>query len=149
MSALILHTRSGLFSLSATWPPLILALGCVLILALSPPLWLAIGAAGGLLVLCLDALARHRQYRDLRRVFRAARGLTGQGLVEFRRARSSWCTRRAALAAAHAEGLGRDARDLIARWGYKPWHIFPDHAFTRRSPFLKWRFWRSVLGLSH
>ncbi len=52
-----------------------------------------------------------------------------------------------ALAAAQAEGLGREARNLVAKWGYKPWHVFPDKAFTRHSPFLKPRFWRSVLGL--
>ncbi|WP_203294429.1 hypothetical protein [Maricaulis parjimensis] len=147
MTALILRTQSSFWSLRAIWPPLFLALACLAVLALSPPLWLGIGALAGFSILMLDAVARLRQYRDLRRVLRAARGLTGRGLVEFRRARTSWCTRSAALAAAQAEGWGREARALVAKWGYKPWHVFPDKAFTRHSPFLKNAFWRSVLGL--
>ena len=147
MTALILHTRSSFWSLRAIWPPLFLALVCLAVLVLSPPLWLGLTALGGFSILCLDAAARLRQYKDLRRVLQAAKGLTGRGLVEFRRARASWCTRSAALAAAQAEGLGREARNLVAKWGYRPWHVFPDKAFTRHSPFLKPRFWRSVLGL--
>jgi hypothetical protein len=147
MTALLLHTRSGLWSLLAIWPPLFLALLCLAILLVSPPLWLGLAALGGFGILVLDAAARLRQYKDLRLVMRAARGLSGRALVEFRRARTSWCTRSAALAAAQAEGLGREARRLIAKWGYKPWHVFPDRAFTRHSPFLKPAFWRSVLGL--
>ncbi|MAK64189.1 MAG: hypothetical protein CMF75_05505 [Maricaulis sp.] len=147
MTALLLHSRSPFWSLRAIWPPLLLALACLAILALSPPLWIGLAALAGFSILVLDATARLRQYRDLRAGLRAARGLTGRALVEFRRARTSWCTRSAALAAAQAEGWGKEARALVSRWGYKPWHVFPDKAFTRHSPFLKPRFWRSVLGL--
>ena len=66
-------------------------------------------------VLVLDTAARYRQYRVLRMALRQANGVTGQARRLFRRARSTWCTRRAALAAAHAEGFGREARALVCR----------------------------------
>ncbi|WP_300542344.1 hypothetical protein [Maricaulis sp.] len=147
MSIWIAHTRQLSWLLRATWPPLLLAGGCLAVLAVSPPVWIAALACAGLALLTCDALARHRQYRDLRLVVRAAQGLSGGALIEFRRARTSWCTRRAALAAAGAEGFGRDARRLVEKWGYRPWHVFPDRAFTRHSPFLRRGFWRSVVGL--
>lgn len=136
-----------LHALGPVWPPLLLALGCILLVLASPFLWLDGLALVTIGVLCLDTLARHREYRALRLALRRARGLTGPARILFRRARSSWCTRRAALAASQAEGFGREARALVGKWGYRPWHVFPDGAFTRRSPFLRFAFWRSVLGL--
>lgn len=130
------------------WPPLLLAACClVLAFAVSPFLWLDGLAILGCGVLVLDTAARYRQYRVLRMALRQANGVTGRARRLFRRARGTWCTRRAALAAAHAEGFGREARALVCRWGYRPWHIFPDGTFTRRSPFLRFAFWRSVFGL--
>lgn len=130
------------------WPPMILALGClVLALGVFTPVWLDVLALLGCAILCLDMTARHRQYRTLRAALRHAGGVSGPARTLFRRARSTWCTRRAALAAAHAEGFGPEARALVVRWGYRPWHIFPDGSFSRRSPFLKIAFWRAVIGL--
>jgi hypothetical protein len=130
------------------WPPLLLAAGClVLALGAFSPLWLDVLALLGCVVLCLDTAARYRQYRMLRTALRRANGVSGRAKVLFRRARTTWCTRRAALAAAHAEGYGREARALVGRWGYRPWHVFPDGTFTRQSPFLKPAFWLSVVGL--
>ncbi|WP_300529259.1 hypothetical protein [Maricaulis sp.] len=137
------------WSFRATWPPLLLCLAAIaLAVGLGPifPPAYAIGAVGaGLLV--FDAAARLRQAEAIRDLIQRHNGLTGPALSQFRQARASWCSRRAALAAAHSAGCGGEARALVLKWGYKPWHVFPDGAFSRRSPFLQTSFWRSVMGL--
>lgn len=134
--------------LTPVWPPLLLALACLAPVVLLPaPLWFDVPALGACAILCLDIAARYRQYRVLRAALQRARGVNGPARTLFRRARSTWCTRRAALAAAQAEGFGPEARALVAQWGYRPWHVFPDGSFSRRSPFLKTAFWRAVVGL--
>lgn len=140
------------FSLSdlfgPVWPPLMLGLVCLsAIVFLRAPLWFDVLAMSSFAILCCDVAARYRQYRSLRVALRQARGMRGRAKTLFRRARSTWCTRRAALAAAQAEGFGSEARALIAQWGYRPWHVFPDGSFSRHSPFLKLAFWRAVVGL--
>ena len=137
-----------LWSLRATWPPLLLLSGAVLTMMASPVVWLSVFAAFGALVLGLDSVARLKEFVRLRALFEQAGAIEGRALAEFRRSRSSWCSRRAALAAAKAAGLGQQARDQVRAWGYRPWHVFPDRAFSTRSPFLRVNFWRSVLGLS-
>jgi len=135
-----------LWSLRATWPPLLLAGLCVL-LALVTGHPVVFGLAGlGMLVLFFDSAARLRDFERVRVLIRRSGGLTGAALRNFRKARVSWCTRRSAIAAAYAEGLGEEARRLVRHWGYRPWHVFPDGAFTRNSPFLRVAFWKSVLG---
>ena len=58
-----------LWSLRATWPPLLL-LGSALIVALaSPYLWLSVLAVLGVFVLSLDSAARLREFVRLRAVF--------------------------------------------------------------------------------
>lgn len=134
--------------LEPIWPPLALAALCAaLAIGVFDAFWLDGLAWLGCGVLCLDSLARFRQYRVIRAALRRENGVTGRARRLFRQARSTWCTRRAALAAAQAEGFGREARALVARWGYRPWHVFPDRSFSRRSPFLRIAFWRAVLGL--
>ncbi|OLF73063.1 hypothetical protein AWH62_08925 [Maricaulis sp. W15] len=133
--------------LRATWPPLVLAVCCALLSLVHAQLWWGLVCLGGASLLCFDSVARHREFRALRHSVRVAKGLTGEALARFRAARSTWCSRRAAIAAAHAEGFGADARALVDGWGYKPWHVFPDRAFTFGSPFFKPAFWQSVLGL--
>jgi len=139
--------RRVLWYLRSTWPPLVLALVCLLASLLHTSLWWGVACGVGALLLIADSLARHREFRALRHSVRAACGLTGEALARFRAARSTWCSRRAAIAAAQAEGFGLDARALVVGWGYKPWHVFPDRAFTINSPFLRLAFWQSVLGL--
>lgn len=39
------------------------------------------------------------------------------------------------------------AADDYRMLGYRWYHIFPDHAFTKDSPFLKISFWKSLFGL--
>ena len=137
-----------LWSLRATWPPLLL-LGSALIVALaSPYLWLSVMAVIGVFVLSLDSAARLREFVRLRAVFQRVGAIEGRALAEFRRSRTSWCSRRAAIAAAYAAGLGDQARQQIRAWGYRPWHIFPDRAFSAQSPFLRVNFWKSVLGIT-
>jgi hypothetical protein len=136
-----------IWSLRATWPPLLLAVGAGVVGLIVPIWWLSVLSALAVIVLLFDCLARDRQFRELRLALRRAGGLSGQALARFRKARNAWCSRRAALAAATAEGLGLEARNLVDEWGYKPWHVFPDGAFTARSPFLRRDFWFSVLGL--
>lgn len=148
MNAAIPVPRRLVSLVEPVWPPLVLALLCMMLaLGVFVPLWLDVLALTGCAILCLDTAARYRQYRVLRRALRRANGVSGRARVLFRRARSTWCTRRAALAAARAEGFGQEARALIGRWGYRPWHVFPDGTFTRHSPFLKPAFWRSVVGM--
>lgn len=135
-------------SLGAVWPPLVLAVLAGAIGVLAPFIWLKIVAVIGVFLLITDTIARHRQFEELRRALRRAGGLTGHALARFRKARTAWCSRRAALAASFAEGFGRESRELVHSWGYRPWHVFPDGAFSMRSPFLRLGFWKSVLGLS-
>ena len=136
------------WSLKATWPPLLLATGALVIAALSSWVWLSIMGILGAGLLLVDMIARQRQFLAQRLSLRRAGGLSGEALARFRKARTAWCSRRAAMAAAHAEGFGEDSRRMVRSWGYKPWHVFPDRAFTASSPFLRLSFWRSVLGLS-
>jgi hypothetical protein len=136
-----------LWFLRATWPPLCLAVVCLTLSRLQMPVWWGVLCVIGALLLCTDSLARHREFRALRHSVRLARGLSGEALARFRAARTTWCSRRAAIAAAYAEGFGTDARALVDDWGYKPWHVFPDRAFSLRSPFLRLSFWQSVLGI--
>jgi hypothetical protein len=137
-----------LLSLSAIWPPLLLAVLAGVIGLFSPFIGLKIAAVIGVFLLITDTIARHRQFEELRLALRRTGGLTGHALARFRKARTAWCSRRAALAATVAEGFGRESRELVHSWGYRPWHIFPDGAFSTRSPFLRLEFWKSVLGLS-
>ncbi|MAC88955.1 MAG: hypothetical protein ACJA0K_000748 [Maricaulis maris] len=146
MNRLSAQLRRSLWYLRATWPPLVLAATCLLASLLHASVWWGVACATGALVLVIDSLARHREFRALRHSVRAACGLTGEALARFRAARSTWCSRRAAIAAAQAEGFGLDARALVTGWGYKPWHVFPDRAFSLNSPFLRLAFWQSVLG---
>lgn len=137
----------ALWYVRATWPPLMLAAICaVLALAHGSAWWIGLWLLGTL-TLVLDSRARYGEFRELRHSVRVATGLSGEALARFRAARSTWCSRRAALAAAQAEGFGVEARALVASWGYKPWNVFPDRAFSSQSPFLRVGFWRSVLGL--
>ena len=132
----------------ATWPPLALSVLVSAIAWFSPLLWLDILSLLGIGLLTLDTFARQKQFSDLRLELCRAGGLTGHALARFRKARTAWCSRRAAIAASFAEGFGEESRLLVHEWGYKPWHIFPDGAFTKRSPFLRMGFWKSVLGFS-
>ncbi|WP_291844202.1 hypothetical protein [Maricaulis sp.] len=147
MTTRISDSARHLWFLRATWPPLLLAVGCLSLSSLNAHLWWGLLCLAGAGLLCFDSLARHREFRVLRHSVRIAEGLTGEALARFRAARTTWCSRRAAIAAAHAEGFGADARALVEGWGYKPWHVFPDRAFTRSSPFFKPAFWLSVLGV--
>ncbi|WP_300552030.1 hypothetical protein [Maricaulis sp.] len=149
MQILLRLVRYQIWALCATWPPLLL---CLLALGLA---WLGASAlpagsvllATGAAILVFDAAARLRQAEMIRAEILCIGGLQGSALKVFRQARASWCSRRAALAAASAAGQGRTARELVEKWGYRPWHVFPDHAFSARSPFLRAGFWKSVLGL--
>ena len=136
-----------LWSLRATWPPLLLLSGALLVALVSPFAWVSVLGGLGVLLLCLDSVARLREFVRLRTVFVHVGAIEGRALAEFRRSRTSWCSRRAAIAAAHAAGVGDQARQMIREWGYRPWHIFPDRAFTPNSPFLRVNFWKSVLGI--
>ncbi|WP_323761342.1 hypothetical protein [Maricaulis sp.] len=138
--------RDRLWFVRATWPPLLLAVGCLALSRVYEPIWWAGLCVAATILLCLDSAARHREFRRLRHSVRKARGLSGEALARFRAARTTWCSRRAAIAAAHAEGFEDDARALVSGWGYKPWHVFPDRAFSFNSPFLRASFWQSVLG---
>lgn len=148
MHASLSYPRQRQWSFRAVWPPVFLAASALALAFVSPWLWLSVLAGTGVVVLLFDIRARHKQYADLRRALRRAGGLTGEAMARFRKARTAWCSRRAAIAAAHAEGFGRESRAAIQHWGYRPWHVFPDRAFSLQTPFLRVSFWRSVLGLS-
>lgn len=149
MQILLRLVRYQIWSLRATWPPLLLCLTALSLAWLSAPV-LPVGSvllATGAAILVFDAAARLRQAELIRAEIEHIGCLDGSALSVFRQARASWCSRRAALAAASAAGQGNAARQLVAKWGYRPWHVFPDHAFTARSPFLRAGFWKSVLGM--
>ncbi|MBO6846610.1 MAG: hypothetical protein JJ884_03735 [Maricaulis sp.] len=148
MSTVSAFFNFQLWSLRATWPPLVLLFGALLVALVSPFAWLSVLAGLGVLVLALDSFARLREFVRLRGVFQRIGAIEGRALAEFRRSRTSWCSRRAAIAAAYAAGLGLQARQMVRGWGYRPWHILPDRAFSLRSPFLRVNFWKSVLGIT-
>ena len=142
LSSLSHQTRG----LRATWPPLVL-LVMALSVAVFVPVWpLRLLAALGVFVLSFDVRARFMDYRRIRVRIARSGALIGAARTQLRSSSTSWCTRRAAIAAAYAEGLGHEAHALVKQWGYRPWHVFPDGAFTTHSPFLRISFWKSVLG---
>ena len=142
--------RNPWFELRAIWPPLLLAALALFLSAMAAslggqPLLLAPGLAAAAILL-LDARARLIEHRGLRRLVREAGGLKAGALDRFRALRRTWCTRTAALSAASAEGFAREAQRQVRAWGYRAWHVFPDRAFSRRSPFLRMSFWKSIVG---
>lgn len=135
----------------ATWPPLLIfslflmAAFSAAFLLPEPLWWIACGGCGlGAGIMLCDALGRWEDCKALRGF-----GVTESGLrlfdwrlkydLKVYTLQQSWCGRAAAVAAEPA----------LSGWfyeqGYRWYHIFPDHAFTRHSPFLKMSFWRGVM----
>jgi hypothetical protein len=81
MNRLSAQLRRSLWYLRATWPPLVLAATCLLASLLHASVWWGVACATGALVLVIDSLARHREFRALRHSVRAACGLTGEALA--------------------------------------------------------------------
>lgn len=151
--------RELIFSIFAVYPPLVL-------MALSLTVTLLLGGVivGGLnalvmMILTLDAAARHREYGVLRSALQTyerrlrsrapAAGVGRRVMQLIGRMQYSWCSRQAAHAACCAEGYHALAWSQFRGWGYRPWHLFPKGTFTRQSPFLKLSFWRAVIGMQH
>lgn len=134
--------------ISATWPPLILTLIAAVTVWLSPWLWLTVLGIFAVILALLDAKARYREFRTLRGYFLDGNMVHSSHMV--RRMRPSFCGRVAAAAAAASvrATFARSTRDFYFDQGYRPWHVFPDNAFTMKSPFLRPSFWARVVGLN-
>lgn len=133
-------------SLLAIWPPMALIATSLTVASLPVPLALRAAAVAGLLILTFDITARMRDYRRVVDRLALDPSLLDRHLVRYK---PSWCQRTVLYWAAEA-ALGRESRAYVGRqfaqMGYRWYHIFPDRTFTRESPFLKPKFWRSLIG---
>ena len=85
---------------------------------------------------CGDVIQRWRDFRRWRNLPADKRIL--------RMARYSRCQRNAMVAACSDQAK---AERYYAEAGYRFWHILPDKTFSRKSPFIKMAFYRSLLGV--
>ncbi len=134
-------------SILAVWPPIVLL--CMnLTITLLPVFWtpVRILAGIGLLISIVDITARIKDSRRVMVTLAAAPGLLPRHISRYKR---SWCQRTVLEWSAYG-ALGENARKYVAgqyaSMGYRFFHIFPDRAFTRDSPFLKLNFYRSLVG---
>lgn len=134
-------------SILAVWPPIVLL--CMnLALTTLPFFWLPVRIAAGigLVISVVDITARIRDTRKVMETLRISPGLLPRHISRYKR---SWCQRTVLEWSAYG-ALGAEARRYVAgqyaAMSYRFFHIFPDRAFTRDSPFLKVSFYRSLVG---
>jgi hypothetical protein len=134
-------------SILAVWPPI--ALLCMnLAITTLPVFWVPVRilAAIGLIISIVDITARIKDSRKVMETLSAAPSLLPRHISRYKR---SWCQRTVLEWSAYG-ALGEEARAYVsgqyASMGYRFYHIFPDRAFTRDSPFLKISFYRSLVG---
>lgn len=132
--------------LSAIWPPIALLLADLLVMPVLAlwSWWLVLPFAAGAIILCFDIAGRRADFRLAARHLAAGR----RPVRVAKNYQFSWCGRVACAAAATAvsPAIGKTVADHYSANGYRWYHIFPDGAFTRNSPFLSLRFWQITLG---
>jgi hypothetical protein len=148
-----------LHGLLAVWPPLSLAALSFGLAACPTPglidlgIWdnLAAGLCG--ITFLSDTGARFAEYRKARDTIKEFEGSSALGTVFYQLGTAhklSWC-QRTALRWAATDALGPNGGQIVKLWykalGYKWWHVLPDGTFSRQSPFLKWSFWSSLVGV--
>lgn len=133
-------------SMLAIWPPMALIVTALSVASMPVPLVLRAAAVAGVLILLFDISARMRDFRRVVARLVLDPSLLNRHIVRYK---PSWCQRTVLYWAAE-EALGREGRAYVARqfqlMGYRWYHFFPDRTFTRESPFLKAKFWRSLIG---
>ncbi len=135
-----------IISLLAIWPPLALFATSVTVASIEAPLFLRAAAVGGIIILIFDIAARMRDFRRVANRLQAEPDSLDRHILRYK---PSWCQRTVVYWAAE-EALGREGRSYVGEqfqsMGYRWYHFFPDRTFTRESPFLKPKFWRSLIG---
>lgn len=110
------------------------------------PLPLRFAGVAGACILIFDISARLKDYRRVATNLSYDPELLPRHISRYKR---SWCQRTvlhwAAFAALGHEGK-RYVQGQFDSLGYRWFHFFPDKTFTRESPFLKLKFWRSLVG---
>ncbi|MBO6719666.1 MAG: hypothetical protein JJ913_17045 [Rhizobiaceae bacterium] len=133
-------------SLLAIWPPLALFATSVTVASLPAPMFLRAAAVAGVVILIFDITARTRDFRRVVGRLALDPSLLDRHILRYK---PSWCQRTVLYWAAD-EALGRESRLHVGRqfrnMGYRWFHFFPDRTFTRDCPFLKPKFWRSLVG---
>jgi hypothetical protein len=131
----------------AIWPPLLLFVLSVAFASITQLPWpLRIAGVAGLVILPFDMAARLRDFTKVVARLAAEPDALARHVGRYKR---SWCQRTVLLWAATA-ALGQEGRAFVLRQfamlGYRWYHVFPDHTWSRESPFLKFSFWRGLLG---
>lgn len=134
-------------SILAVWPPIVLL--CMnLTITMLPIFWVPVRimAGIGLIISIVDITARIKDSRKVMETLSSAPSLLPRHISRYKR---SWCQRTVLEWSAYG-ALGETARRYVAgqyaSMGYRFFHIFPDRAFTKDSPFLKMSFYRSLVG---
>lgn len=96
---------------------------------------LSIGFLVLIIISFIDLLARYREFLAIKKNWK-------RGHV--RLMKSSRCQRGVAIAASPNM---RDCRMHYHKMGYRWFHFLPDNTFSKRSPFLKLKFYMGVIGL--
>ena len=86
-------------------------------------------------VVVLDILARHKEYKELRNSSNHKHRIT-----MLRRMSTSWCTRTA------AQWAYPPSRYFYKQRGYKFYHVLPD-SFHKR--VIRVNFWKDLMGVRH
>ncbi len=113
-----------------------------------PGFWLPVRIMAGIgfIISVVDITARIKDSRKVMDTLAAAPTLLPRHISRYKR---SWCQRTVLEWSAYG-ALGAEARRYVAAqyssMGYRFFHIFPDRAFSRDSPFLKVSFYRSLVG---
>lgn len=139
------------YRIRAVWPPLTLLLASCAVAATAPlPLAILATAFGVLMV--IDVNARLNDYdKAVKFLLRdSSRPIWHRIGVMAAQHRHTWCQREVAKAAAETVvSNGAETVELCyASLGYRWYHVFPDGAFTAKSPFLSGKWWRGFFGLS-
>lgn len=126
------------------WYPASLSLLALTLAMLALPHWLAGIFIVVSVLLALDARARLKDYDRLVQAILSP-DQPGLDWRVMRRFTVSRCGREVLVRACHSAGYR--ARPMLYSLGYRWWHLVPDGAFGRQSPFFKLRFWRNALGV--
>lgn len=129
--------------LGAIWYPSLLTSIAVTLAALALPHWIAGVFAIVAVLLAMDTRARLPDYRRL--VISINRwGFIPTVYEPYLRTK---CSREVLRAAARETRRSASYPVILRKHGYRWWHLAPDGAFTRNSPFLNPKFWRAALGV--
>ena len=138
--------RKVLISLQAIYPPLLLGALTLLVvfcgLGSYYTFFRYLGAIGSLLFFT-DAFNRFKGFkRTVKRIREGSH--SHESILHINR--KAWCTRESTIAAFKVVSKKnyKKGRKYYKKMGYRAWHIFPENTFTKKSPWMKKKFYKET-----